>query len=114
MKDGLSIFIALVLPVNCLCRSYVHLFFNAIHQVILSSAHVSATFIISPTLKSMGFNEFYSNAFVPRDGRQQQLVEDFRRLRALLGMPHRIAYLRSLAKTRKNVRSVYPPGWKYM
>ncbi len=62
----------------------------------------------------MGFNEFYSNAFVPRDGRQQQLVDDFRRLRTVFGMPHRFAYLRSLAKTRKNVRTVYPPGWKFL
>ncbi len=59
----------------------------------------------------MGFNEFYANEFVPRDGRQQQLVDDFRRLRMVFGTPHRFAYLRSLVRTRKNVRTVYPPGW---
>lgn len=60
----------------------------------------------------MGFHEFYANAFVPRDGHQQQLVDDFKRLRMVLGMPHRYSYLRSLAKTRRNVRTVYPPGWR--
>lgn len=61
----------------------------------------------------MGFHEFYSQEFQPRDENQRKLFEDFRRLRMILGMPHPFAYLRAVAKTRKHVRTVYPPGWKY-
>jgi hypothetical protein len=61
----------------------------------------------------MGFPEFYANEFVPRNNRQQQLMDDFCRLRKVFGMPHRIAYLRAIVKTRQNVRTVYPPGWHY-
>ena len=57
--------------------------------------------------------EFYSNHFIPESEIQQQLLEDIRRIRKLIGMPHRYTYLRSLVKTRKNVRTVYPPGWNY-
>jgi hypothetical protein len=62
--------------------------------------------------QTMGSHEFYSNNFMPRTEQQQSLFEDFKRLRMLFGTPHRFAYLRSLARTRRHVRTVYPPGWK--
>ena len=57
--------------------------------------------------------EFYANHCIPESEIQQQLLEDIRRIRNVIGMPQRFTYLRSLVKTRKNVRTVYPPGWSY-
>jgi hypothetical protein len=59
----------------------------------------------------MILNEFSPNVFYPRDDQQMKLVEDIRNLRATFGLPHRYRVLRSLAKTRKHTRTVYPPGW---
>ncbi|MBK6986832.1 MAG: hypothetical protein IPI10_15590 [Bacteroidetes bacterium] len=58
-------------------------------------------------------NDLYSFGFQPKDDRQIMIFEDFKKLRAVFGTPHRFAYLRSLVRTRPNVRSVYPPGWKF-
>jgi len=43
---------------------------------------------------------------------QAKLITEFVRLRNLFGPPHRFAYLRSRARTRKYTRTVYPPGWR--
>ncbi len=59
-------------------------------------------------------SELYSSGFYPKDEYQRMLFEDFRKLRALFGTPHKITYLRSLARTRKHTRTVYPPGWKFL
>ena len=61
----------------------------------------------------MGYNEFYTQGFQPKDEKQISLFEDFKRLRSIFGTPHKFAYLRSLARTRKFTRTVYPPGWHY-
>ncbi|MEO0312467.1 MAG: hypothetical protein RIQ89_2124 [Bacteroidota bacterium] len=55
-------------------------------------------------------NEFYAHAFAPVDENQQKLFEDFKRLRNVFGTPHKFAYLRGLARTRKHTRTVYPRG----
>lgn len=64
-------------------------------------------------LKKMGYNEFYTQEFLPKDDHQVNLFEDFKRLRSLFGTPHKFAYLRSLVRTRKFTRTVYPPGWRF-
>ena len=56
--------------------------------------------------------ELYYMGFYPKDEKQQLIFEDFRKLRALFGTPHRISYLRSRVRTRAYTRTVYPPGWK--
>lgn len=65
------------------------------------------------TLKIMYPTDLYYFGFFPKDDHQRLLFEDFRRLRAIFGTPHRFTYLRSLLKTRPHTRSVYPPGWKF-
>jgi len=60
----------------------------------------------------MLFNEFSQNYFIPADERQLLIVEDFKKIRSLNGIPHRLKILRSLAKT--NTHTVYPPGWKFV
>lgn len=57
-------------------------------------------------------NEFYSHDFAPDTDEQSKLFEDFKKLRTVFGTPHPITYMRSLVKTRKYVRTVYPPNWK--
>lgn len=78
----------------------------------IESASSQVYFAISKDNHLMGSHDFYSNNFVPKTEQQLSLFEDFKRLRMLFGTPHRFAYLRSLARTRKHVRTVYPPGWK--
>jgi len=60
----------------------------------------------------MLFNEFSQNYFKPEDDRQHLIVEDFKKIRAIHGIPHRLKILRSLART--NTYTVYPPGWKFI
>ena len=62
----------------------------------------------------MLLNEFSQNYFKPIDERQHVLIEDFKKLRAAHGMPHRLRILRALAKTRHFTHTVYPPGWKFI
>ncbi|REJ84859.1 MAG: hypothetical protein DWQ44_08510 [Bacteroidetes bacterium] len=59
----------------------------------------------------MRYNEFHSAGFAPKNDKQITLFEDFKKLRSIFGTPNKIAYLRSLAKTRPFTRTVYPPGW---
>ena len=61
----------------------------------------------------MGYPEFNPIQFLPEDESRLRLIEDFKRIRTTIGFPHRMAYLRSLVRTRKHVRSVYPPGWSF-
>ncbi|HRH66089.1 MAG TPA: hypothetical protein PLU53_07315 [Bacteroidia bacterium] len=61
----------------------------------------------------MGYKEVYTQEFLPKDDHQVNLFEDFKRLRSLFGTPHKFAYLRSLVRTRKFTRTVYPPGWRF-
>jgi len=61
----------------------------------------------------MSYSEFNSAGFSPRDDKQINLFEDFKKLRSIFGTPPKIAYLRSLARTRPFTRTVYPPGWSY-
>jgi hypothetical protein len=58
-------------------------------------------------------NYLYYFHFFPKDEYQKSLLEDFRRLRAIFGIPHKIAYIRAVVRTRRYTRSVYPPGWKF-
>lgn len=58
-------------------------------------------------------SEFNPGGFLPRTDSQERLFEDFKKLRGIFGPPHRFAYLRSVARTRKHTRSIYPPGWKF-
>ena len=57
--------------------------------------------------------KYYGYGFQPKDEKQLSIFEDFKKLRAVFGTPHRFGYLRSLVRTRPHVRSVYPPGWKF-
>jgi hypothetical protein len=50
--------------------------------------------------------------YFTKSEQQRMLFEDILRLREIFGAPHRIAYLRSLVRTRRYTRTVYPPGWK--
>lgn len=59
-------------------------------------------------------NEFSQNHFKPEADFQRNLMQNFIRLRAKKGAPHRLRILRSLAKTRHFTHSVYPPGWKFV
>ena len=60
----------------------------------------------------MILHEFSPSVFYPKNEKQIQLIEDIRNMRAMLGLPHKFRVLRSLARTRKYTRTVYPPGWK--
>lgn len=62
----------------------------------------------------MNPNYLYYFGFFPKDEKQRLLFEDFRKLRAIFGTPHKFTYLRALVKTRRHTRTVYPPGWKFM
>jgi len=59
-------------------------------------------------------NQFQSSSFSPKDDSQWKLLYDFLQMRLIFGPPHKFAYLRTLARTRKYTRTVYPPGWKFM
>lgn len=61
----------------------------------------------------MLFNEFSQTYFKPANDFQNRLIEEFRKLRAKQGIPHRFRILRSLAKTRNHTYTIYPPGWKF-
>ncbi len=53
------------------------------------------------------------NLFKPLTDAQIALLEDIKTLRALKGTPKKISILRSVAKTRKHTRTIYPEGWKF-
>ena len=60
----------------------------------------------------MLFNEFVPGYFRPLDDNQQKLAETIISIRNQGGVPHKMQYLKSLAKTRQFTRTVYPPGWR--
>ena len=59
----------------------------------------------------MSDNEFLVNRFVP-DDKQQKLIEAFITIRKIFGAPTPVAYQRSLERTQKFTRTVYPPERK--
>ncbi len=58
-------------------------------------------------------NDSYSTGFNSRNEKQNAIVEEFKKLRAVFGTPHPFAYMRAVVRTRKYTRTVYPPGWKF-
>ncbi len=56
---------------------------------------------------------FCMNLFKPQNDSQVSLLEDIKTLRSLKGNTSRFAILRSVAKTKKHTRTVYPEGWKF-
>ena len=63
--------------------------------------------IKNSNLQPMSNNEFLVNLFVPNDN-QQKLIEAFINIRKKFGKPEPAAYQRSLERTQKFTRTVYP------
>jgi hypothetical protein len=53
------------------------------------------------------------NNFKPLTDEQISLLEDIKTVKAMQGSPRKVTILRSIAKTRKFTKTVYPPKWKY-
>lgn len=62
----------------------------------------------------MLYSEFSQSLFKPLTERQLELLENIRTWRKRNGLPHRLRFLRSLVRTRKFTRTVYPPGWHHI
>jgi hypothetical protein len=62
----------------------------------------------------MLLNEFSETYYKQLNDDQKELLRRFQQLRDASGWPPRMKLLRSLAKTRKFTRTVYPPGWRFM
>ncbi len=56
---------------------------------------------------------FCMNNFKPLTDEQISLLEDIKTVKAMQGSPRKVTILRSIAKTRKFTKTVYPPKWKY-
>ncbi|MEI2758823.1 MAG: hypothetical protein V9G42_05235 [Bacteroidia bacterium] len=53
------------------------------------------------------------NLFKPQNDSQVSLLEDIKTLRSIKGSTSRFTILRSVAKTRKHTRTIYPDGWRF-
>lgn len=60
----------------------------------------------------MLFERFYMGYFKPQNERQESLLEDIKTVKSIRGSTGKFSILRSLVRTRKHTRTVYPPGWK--
>jgi hypothetical protein len=62
----------------------------------------------------MLLNEFSEEYYRQLDDDQKELLRRFQQLRDAGGWPPKFRFLRSIAKTRKYTRTIYPPGWKFI
>ncbi len=61
----------------------------------------------------MLYSEFAQTLFKPITPEQLKLLEQIKCWREKNGFPHRLRFLRSLVRTRKYTRTIYPPGWRF-
>lgn len=61
----------------------------------------------------MLLDNFCMGYFKPSTDQQVSLLEDIKTIKTLKGSPKKLTILRSIAKTRKYTKTVYPPDWKF-
>ncbi len=62
----------------------------------------------------MLLNEFSETYYKQLNDDQKELLRRFQQLRDASGWPPKFKMLRSVVKTRKFTRTVYPPGWRFI